>query len=313
MGPTPCTTKRSFQPQRPPLQRILADLRRRLPASSAEIAAWLEQVHHAPPAASFLTPHAFPLLLLPWFLEKAIQPSDPDLKFREDVVFTTMNLYYYLRFIDNIIDNDALSDVRLLPALSFFHVNLQTPLQKYFDSGHPFWEFFLRIWLHCADVTIADCSRTSFDAEEFVAIAAKKTSAAKIPLAAVCHRYGRQDLIEPWVDFHDVLGCWHQMWNDLRDWTADERNGIATYFLSHARQAKGPNETIAEWVIREGYDWGLTTLDGWMRDMKDRATALRSPDLVEYLTRRDALERRRHEDIRSGLRNLGKLLEAVSL
>ena len=246
-------------------ERILADLGRRLPASSAEIAAWLEQVHHAPPAASFLTPHAFPLLLLPWFLEKAIQPSDPDLKFREDVVFTTMNLYYYLRFIDNIIDNDALSDVRLLPALSFFHVNLQTPLQKYFDGGHPFWDFFLRIWLHCADVTIADCSRTSFDAEEFVAIAAKKTSAAKIPLAAVCHRYGRQDLVEPWLDFHDVLGCWHQMWNDLRDWTADERNGIATYFLSHARQAKGPNETIAEWVIREGYDWGLTTLDGWMR------------------------------------------------
>ena len=146
-----------------------------------------------------------------------------------------------------------------------------------------------------------------------MAIAAKKTSAAKIPLAAVCHRYRRQDLIEPWVDFHDVLGCWHQMWNDLRDWTADERNGIATYFLSHARQAKGPNETIAEWVIREGYDWGLTALDGWMRDMKDRATALRSPDLVEYLTRRDALERRRHEDIRSGLRNLGKLLEAISL
>jgi hypothetical protein len=251
--------------------------------------------------------------LLPRFLEKSIQPRHPDSKFREDVVFITMNLYYYLRLIDNIMDNDELADAGLLPALSFFHVNLQTPLHQYFEGGHPFWYFFLETWLHCADVTIVDCGKASFSLEEFTSIAAKKTSAAKIPLAAVCYRYSRDDLVEPWVEFHDVLGCWHQMWNDMRDWAADERNGIVTYFLSEGRRVKQLGETMTEWVIREGYGWGLTMLDGWMQEMKDRAAALGAQELADYLTQRDELERCHREEVQSGLQNLGKLIKAVSV
>ncbi len=293
--------------------RIFADLRLRLPTSSDQISLWLERVHNSPPATSVMLPQSFPMILLPRFLEKSIQPRHPDAKFREDVVFITMNLYYYLRLIDNIMDNDELADVGLLPALSFFHVNLQTPLHQYFEGGHPFWEFYLKTWLHCADVTIVDCGKVSFSLDEFISIAAKKTAAAKIPLAAVAYRYGRDDLVKAWVEFHDVLGCWHQMWNDMRDWAADERNGIVTYFLSEGRRVKHQAETIAEWVIREGYDWGLAMLDCWMREMKDRAAEMGSQDLADYLARRDELERRGREEVQLGLQNLGKLLEAVSL
>jgi hypothetical protein len=293
--------------------RIFADLRLRLPASSDRIADWLQRVHDGAPATAVMRPQAFPMILLPRFLEKSIAPPKPDARFREDVIFITLNLYYYLRFIDNIMDNDALADQSLLPALSFFHVNLQTPMQRYFDAGHPFWDFYLSTWLRCADVTIIDCGKASFGPEDFSSIAAKKTSAAKIALAAVCHRYGRTDLLPAWVAFHDVLGCWHQMWNDIRDWAGDERNGIVTYFLSEGRRRKRPGETIGEWVVREGYDWGLAVLDDWMREMKDQAVALGSPDLGEYLAQRDVFERNLREKIQLGLKNLGRLFEAVAL
>jgi hypothetical protein len=293
--------------------RIFADLRLRLPASFDRIAEWLQQVHGDPPATAVMRPQAFPMILLPRFLEKSIAPPKPDPRFREDVIFITLNLYYYLRFIDNIMDNDALADQSLLPALSFFHVNLQTPMQRYFDAGHPFWDFYLGTWLHCADVTIIDCSRPSFSSDEFSSIAAKKTSAAKIALAAVCHRYGRTDLLATWVAFHDVLGCWHQMWNDIRDWAGDERNGIVTYFLSEGRRAKRPCESIGEWVCREGYDWGLAVLDRWMREMKDQALALDSPDLSEYLEQRGLYECDSREKIRLGFKNLRSLFEALAL
>ena len=293
--------------------RIFADLRLRLPASSDRISVWLACVHDSPPATSVIQPQSFPMILLPRFLEKTIRPAREEANFREDIVFITMNLYYYLRLIDNIIDNDKLSDVSLLPALSFFHVNLQTPLLSYFGAVHPFWDFFLETWLLCADVTIVDCGKASFNLEEFISIAAKKTSAAKIPLVAVCHHHGRSDLIAPWLEFHDVLGCWHQMWNDMRDWAADERNGIVTYFLSEGNRAKHAGETVAEWVIREGYDWGVAMMDRWMREMKDRAAQLGSRELGDYLIQRDEFERRYRGEIRLGLQNLGKLLEAVSM
>ena len=146
-----------------------------------------------------------------------------------------------------------------------------------------------------------------FSSEGFISIAAKKTAAAKIPfwprsLIAMTET----DLIKAWVEFHDVLGCWHQMWNDMRDWAADERNGIVTYFLSEDRRVKHQAETMAEWVIREGYDWGLAMLDCWMREMKDRAAEWDHQDLADYLAQRDELERRGREEVQVGLQNLAR-------
>jgi hypothetical protein len=53
------------------------------------------------------------------------------------------------------------------------------------------------VWFASADVTIQDADSTEIDREQFMRVAAQKTCAVKIPLAAVCHRFGRPDLLAP--------------------------------------------------------------------------------------------------------------------
>jgi hypothetical protein len=47
---------------------------------------------------------------------------------------------------------------------------------------------------------------------------ARKVVGASIPIAAVCHRYDRSELLAPWSAFVELLGRWHQMLNDPAVW-----------------------------------------------------------------------------------------------
>ncbi len=291
-------------------ERLPRDLARRAPAMAAEVEAWTRALpSHGGPADYFLHPLAFPMLLLPWWLERS--RGEIDVELQADLVTSTVSGYYYIRMIDDLMDGDAGARVELLPALGFFHTRFQSAYQKWFAADHPFWETFERVWCQSAEASMLDARLESFDAESFRRVAARKICAAKIPLTAVCHHRGWLDLLEPWLELVDLLGCWHQMTNDVFDWHKDLSHGNRTYFLCRAESERRQGEPVAAWVARDGFAWGCGLLEEWAAELRRRAGDLGSDDLAAYLDERRRLYDRRKASATSGLRALGKLAEVL--
>jgi hypothetical protein len=291
--------------------RIRSDLEDAAPFMAGLAARWMEHLADGAPEAYFKHPLGFPMLLFPWWLEKAIH-DNPDLVFHGDLVHSTVSGYYYVRLVDNLMDGHATVELHLLPVLGFFHTLFQAAYQRYFDHAHPFWNDFKAIWFRSAEVTIQDALLEDIDRAQFEQIAAQKTCAARIPLTAVCHRYDRQDLIAPWSDLLDLFGCWHQMWNDVFGWIRDTRHSTTTHFLSEAERRKGPTETATEWILREGMDWGIDCLQPWMDRMQAMARDLGSEDLVAYLDGRQTMLLDQRQSLDAGLRSVADLLDRLS-
>ena len=239
----------------------------------------------APPATYFTHPQAVPILLLPWWLEATIRGT-PSRAFQRDVVYSTVNGYYLVRMVDDLMDGDAPPPAPVLPALSHFQIEFSHPLVRYFPYGHPFWDSFSDSWFAGAEAASVDAGSESIDRARFVDVSAKKIAAAKVPLAAVGHRYDRTDLLQPWDGFVDRFGAWHQMFNDIVGWHRDLEAGRTTYFLCQAASRKASSESIAEWVISEGLAWGRTELEAWMDELELAARGLGCPPLSAYLDER---------------------------
>jgi hypothetical protein len=277
------------------VSRAFARLRRRLrhgaPTLSVHALGWMRSLAGAaPPQAYFTHRNAFPMLLLPWRLEESVR-GVPDPAFHRDVVYSTLTGYYFVRMIDDLMDGDHPPDRTVLPALIIFHTEFQLAYQRHFPHGHPFWEALVSASFAAAETASRDAELPAIDRTQFLAISARKIAGARVPIAAVCHRYDRADLLGPWSEFVDVLGCWHQMFNDIFDWSRDLANGRTTYFLSQAAAQAGPDGSIAEWVIADGLDWGRAQLDEWMEQLLVAADQLGPPPLTTYLEeRRRAME-----------------------
>jgi hypothetical protein len=65
---------------------------------------------------------------------------------------------------------------------------------------------------------------------------------------------------------------------------------------------------VADWVLREGFAWGIETLTAWMAELEARGNELESPDLLDYLKTRDALLSKRHREVAAGLESAAQLL-----
>jgi hypothetical protein len=293
------------------VDRAFARIRRRLragaPTLSVHALGWMRSLAGtAPPQAYFTHPNAFPMLLLPWRLEESVR-GVPDRAFHRDVVHSTLTGYYFVRMIDDLMDGDHPPGRTVMPALIFFHTEFQLAYHRHFPHRHPFWESLVDASFAAAETATRDAELSAIDRTEFLAISARKIAGAKIPIAAVCHRYDRVDLLEPWSAFVDVLGGWHQMFNDIFDWSRDLAQGRTTHFLSHASAHSGPDGSVAEWVIDDGLDWGRAQLDEWMDQLLVAAGELGAPALVTYLEeRRRALdaEWREMEESRIALRRI---------
>ncbi|MGB8700464.1 MAG: hypothetical protein WCD18_13700, partial [Thermosynechococcaceae cyanobacterium] len=108
------------------------------PFMAQRVQKWLQQLSGThQPADYFLHPVAFPMFLLPWWVEKTLQ-ADPNVPFQTDLAYSTANGYYYIRMIDNLMDGDADAELGLLPALNFFHTEFQRMYHLYFAAEHPF-------------------------------------------------------------------------------------------------------------------------------------------------------------------------------
>ncbi len=284
-----------------------ADLRQAMPVVSVQIIEWMQQLAGTTQTgAYFQHPLAFPSLLLPWWVETQICDA-PDEAFQLDLAGSTINGYYYIRLIDNLMDGDTTGEVGLLPALGFFHTRFQSVYQIYFSAGHPFWGFFREIWFRSAEAAMQDANLTEFDETLFKQVAAQKVCAAKIPVAAVCYFYNRPDLIPPWAAFIDRFGAWHQLLNDLFDWHKDHTHHAVTWFLSEAERRQDPAEAVVTWVARQGFAWGINQLQTWMTDLQRAAEQLGSPDVLDYLSQRQALLDEQKLAAESGLQAIAKL------
>jgi hypothetical protein len=292
--------------------RLYAGMAEAAPFMAPQVSAWMRDAGRetVEPAERFKHPDSFPMLLLPWWLEGTLRPT-PDPSFQEDLVFSTLNGYLFIRLIDNVMDGHTTVEPRLLPALGLFHTHFQAPYQRYFGPEHPFWAFFKAVWFTSADITIRDAGSTEIDGELFVQVAAQKTCAVKIPLAAVCYHLERPDLLAPWSQLTDLFGCWHQMLNDLFDWRRDMEHQTPTYFLAEAARRRGPAESVAEWVIREGFGWGMGLLHAWMAEIETLAAGLGSPDLAAYLNARQAMLLERKAKVDAGLQGMRRLVAAL--
>ena len=285
-----------------------AEMERDGPFMASQVILWQRQLSvtgHSVDA--FKHPESFPILLLPWWLEKTIH-SAPDPAFQLDLIRSSINGYYYIRLIDNLMDGHATVELKLLPALGFYYTQFQTAYYPHFPHDHIFWDFLTTVSFRSADVTMQDASLTNIDRAQFKEISAKKTSGVKIPLAAVCYKYDQPNLIAPWSDFADVFGRWNQMRNDLFDWLKDSKHKTPTYFLSEADRQRFPTESVLRWVMREGFDWAVECIQSWMAEAKQVARELNSPDLVAYLDHRETLFLTRKNKVTAGLHNAAKLL-----
>jgi hypothetical protein len=274
------------------LRRAFARMNRRLrdgaPTLSVHALAWVRSLSGGgPPETYFMHQRAFPMLLLPWWLESAVRRG-PARRFHGDVVYSTVAGYYFVRMIDDLMDREIPPEPSVLPAMIFFHTEFQLTYQRWFAQGHPFWSALTAASLTAADTASRDAQLAAIDREQFVTVSARKIAGAKIPIAAVCHRYERPDLLRPWSRFVDLLGCWHQMRNDIQGWSRDLERGRRTYFLSEASSRADASASVAEWVIDEGLAWGFAELDGWMDEVLRLGRQLGSGPLVAYLERRRA-------------------------
>jgi hypothetical protein len=292
--------------------RLHDEMNSAMPFLVESVTEWMRALaQSSQPEDYFRNPIGFPVLLLPWWLEHTIH-DEPALAFQSRLVYSTVNGYYFIRLLDNVMDGHTTVELRLLPAAAFFHTQFQASYQPLFDATHPFWNYFAQVWFHSADVTARDAGLSEIGLETFRQYASQKVCAAKIPLAAVCYRHHREDLLEPWSRMVEALSAWHQMWNDVFDWSKDLRLGTRTYFLSEAEQRRHPGETTAAWVVREGFDWGLARLRGWMAEVIALAGPLNSPALLAYLDQREAMLQKQQAELAEGLRELAHLATVMA-
>jgi hypothetical protein len=86
----------------------------------------------------------------------------------------------------------------------------------------------------------------------------------------------------------------------------------STLRTTEARRRKYPDESVTEWVIREGFEWAIETLQAWMSELRTLANGLENPAIVQHLDGRAAVFAERRDVSLEGLRNLAKLRDALN-
>ncbi len=274
------------------LARLEAELRRTAPFMAEPVGQWIRRGRGgAEPVASYLHPRSFPLLQLPYWLAGTL-PGEIEPDWHADLVYSSLNGYYFIRLIDNVMDGDVPGEAKLLPVAAFFQSQFQRVYQRHFPAEHPFWGWFDTLWAQSAEATLRDGMLQEVTERDFLEVAARKFCAAKIPVVAVGYHGERPDLIEP-------------------DWHHDGRFAISTYFRSEADRRKRPEEPVAAWFVREGFDWGTALLGRGLTELERLARGLNSRDLNAFMRQREALFQRQRDAAAGGLDGLRSLVAAL--
>ena len=199
----------------------------------------------------FMQPRMFPMLLLPWWMAKS-GGRELDRGFQSDLVYTTLNGYYYIRLLDNLMDGHGSVELALLPAAAFFHSEFLLTYQKYFDANHPFWPVFRSAWFSSSEAIASEAGVVCFDEDAFGQVSVQKLCAARIPLSATSYFYHDTESIKPWLEFTAALANWSQMLDDLFDWHRDLRDKKDSYvlFRGPTRQTGRGNRRVLDGARR---------------------------------------------------------------
>jgi hypothetical protein len=293
--------------------RFYANLNSALPRTAPLIAARLKRVPAGARTVEVcLATQSFPAFSMPWWITPP-EARGHDPEFQQDLCYSTLNGYYFVRLIDNVQDGDGPADLRqLLPAGGYFHAQFQSPYQRWFPADHPFWATFQAAWNEQAEAAAVEAELVEIDLPAFLSVSALKFGAAKGPLAAAAYRYGREAELPAWFAFVDRLGALSQLANDLFDWHHDSLAGINTYIQSEYRRRRGgTDETIHRWIMREGFELGAAQIRDWHRDLQAMAAALGAPEATLWLERRGALLEREISSGRAALTALRELADAM--
>jgi hypothetical protein len=259
----------------------------------------------------FMQPRMFPMLLLPrWMAESHGRKLDR--AFQADVVYSTINGYYYIRMLDNLMDGHSTVELSLLPAAAFFHSAFTLTYQKYFEADHPFWLVFRSAWFSSSEALAREASVRCFDEDAFRQISVPKLGPARIPLAATSYFYQHTRSMKPWLDFTTAMAGFSQMLDDLFDWHRDLRDLKDSYVLSEARRAKREGETVESWIAREGFAWGMNVLRKWLPELRLLARPLGSAALYRYLDLREEMLEADNAKLGAGLKILVEISTVLS-
>ena len=292
--------------------RVLARMRRELPHVGGEVASWAASLTRGEePERYFLHPEAFPIFFFPWAMERTLT-GQIDLRRQALLADAQVHGYYFVRMIDNVMDGEAGPEVQLLPALAHLHHEFERVYARLFSPEHPFWEAFGAHWRAGAIAAIRDQGLEQPDEAAFCEIAGRKVCAGKLPLAAVAHLCGRADALPTWERLYDRFGCWHQLQDDLFDWSKDSGDGLSTWFLAEAERRRGSDESLADWVSREGFAWGLSVLGEWMQGLRQSADDAGSAELAAYFAARDRRLAARAGELEADVDRLSRLFGIIS-
>jgi hypothetical protein len=295
------------------IDTALARMQARLlatPELSERVFAWLERLSPSDdPAEYFRQRRTLPILTLPEWVGQTMGAKADD-AFYDDLTYSTIAGYCHIRLLDDVMDADPNADPSLLPASGFFHAEFQQAYATYFEAQHPFWDWFATLWYGAVEATITDADLKTITHEQFLRIAALKVSPAKIPIVATCLRHGKPDAIPARLALCDRLGAIAQMTDDVFDWPDDlEDQGRTTYFLSEAKRRRKRKEPATAWILREGFAWGVATIESWYAALGNDARALGGPELVRHLDVERAVLAERAEQLIPGYRTLATLAD----
>ena len=157
------------------IQQLHTSMAQTSPFMAEQIGEWMRQLSgNIPPENYFLHPSAYPMLLLPWWCDQTYRTT-VNLALQTSLVYSTINGYYYIRLIDNLMDDrQAETERQLLPALNFFHTEFLTAYHSHFPTNHPFWQHFKTVWFYSAEVTLRDAKLTEIDLNLFKQVVAPK-------------------------------------------------------------------------------------------------------------------------------------------
>jgi hypothetical protein len=270
------------------VETAFAEISRTPSPLAAGTLAWLgKRCDLLNPAAYFTNIQSLPLLAFPWWLEESIHAS-VEVEFQLDLMYSTVNLYYFTRMLDDVMDGHQI-ERSVHPALHPFHVRFIRPYHRLFRPESLFWREFDRLLAITVETTATEATLREFTVGDFLNSTALKATAAVIPVAAVCVRFDRLDLLRPWESMFNLFAKWHLMRDDLLDWGADAKGGNPTWLLSEAQRRRNDGESLAEWMGREGFAWVRAIQKTWLDETIAAAAELNSPGLVNYLRERKKL------------------------
>jgi hypothetical protein len=281
------------------LLRFDANLGAALPEAAPRLLKSLRDVPTRP--EHMFGARAFPHFVLPYWLSPA-RERIADAVFQADVVYSTISGYYSIRLCDDIADNDGPHELRkCAPCIAYFDSEFIRPYMKYFPMTDEFWRLFDKFWAQQAESSAADGLLDDVDGQTFASLSSKKFTATKIPLAAVRFRYLLSEgEFDAWLRFVDCLGNFAQFSNDFFDWRHDSLQGITTYVSSEWRR-RAPDDSIASWFLREGFDWGIGELKSRFETVKCQAEVSANKAVLDWVAARGRTLEGDIEGMRSGL------------